>query len=586
LPAEFGRYRVLKLLGKGGMGAVYLAEDIQLRRQVALKMLYVGASESPQRVERFVREAQSAAVLQHPNVCTLFDGGQIDGRPFLTMAYIAGNTLEDEIDPDIPVPQVRAAEIARKIALALDHAHSKGIVHRDLKPANVMMTPEGEPVVMDFGLAKRVGDGEPNEAKLTRDGGILGTPTYMSPEQVKGQVKEIGPVTDVYSLGVILFEMLTGNPPYSGPVGIVMGQILVAPVPSVREFRPEVDARLDTICSTAMAKDPISRYPNMVALAKTLGEYLKDPPASPSTLPDPVEVRDIPPQIPEPPHSHLNDLQEPAGQVQTDYQKSYEDDEKSKARLILAFIIASVLGGVIVVAAIIITLCSTKPDEEKATQKTNGDRFTNVSPNSPPVKPEATKGKAAGEKQFVQLFNGKDLTGWKNNYPGFPGTWEVQKGILVGHGIPGRGHLQSDRQFLNFYLLLETMLPEGPFLNNASLEFRAVDLNEAGFWHYVTLLGCADPKQASVLGNLRAGLTPLRNASNVPPVKPGEWFTQEIIVQGKHIQVSINGKTVVDYIDAEHEFTEGQIVITCREQCVVRFRKIEIMEFSSTKSSL
>jgi serine/threonine protein kinase len=187
LPAEFGRYRVLRLLGRGGMGAVYLAHDTQLGRQVALKMPFLGAAESPQRAERFVREARSAAVLQHPNICTVFDAGQIDGRPFLTMAYIAGTPLEAEIDPEAPMSQVRAAEIARKIALALEHAHRKGIVHRDLKPANIMLTAEGDPVVMDFGLARRHSEAENNEAKLTHDGGIVGTPSYVSPEQVKGR---------------------------------------------------------------------------------------------------------------------------------------------------------------------------------------------------------------------------------------------------------------------------------------------------------------------------------------------------------------------------------------------------------------
>src|ERR1019366_6982913 len=158
LPAEFGRYRILRLLGRGGMGAVYLAHDSQLGRQVALKVPFFDAVESPQRAERFVREARSAAGLQHPNICTVFDAGQIDGRPFITMVYIAGAPLEKEIDPDAPMAQVRAAEIVRKIAVALEHAHRTGIVHRDLKPANVMMTAGGEPVVMDFGLAKRVAD--------------------------------------------------------------------------------------------------------------------------------------------------------------------------------------------------------------------------------------------------------------------------------------------------------------------------------------------------------------------------------------------------------------------------------------------
>ena len=161
LPAEFGRYRILRQLGRGGMGAVYLAQDTQLGRQVALKVPFFDAAGSPQCAERFVREARSAAVLQHPNICTVYDAGQIDGRPFITMAYIAGTPLEKKIDPDAPMPQVRAAEIVRKIALALQHAHQTGIVHRDLKPANVMMAAGGEPVVMDFGLAKKVADIDP-----------------------------------------------------------------------------------------------------------------------------------------------------------------------------------------------------------------------------------------------------------------------------------------------------------------------------------------------------------------------------------------------------------------------------------------
>jgi formylglycine-generating enzyme required for sulfatase activity/predicted Ser/Thr protein kinase len=295
LPAEFGRYRILRQLGRGGMGAVYLAQDTQLGRQVALKVPFFDASESPQRVERFVREARSAAILQHPNICTVFDAGQIDGRPFITMAYIAGTPLEKEIDPEAPMPQVRAAEIVRKIALALQHAHFTGIVHRDLKPANVMMAAGGEPVVMDFGLAKRVADVDPNEAKLTRDGGLLGTPSYMAPEQVKGDSSAIGPATDVYALGVILFEMLTGRTPYAGGITVVIGQILAAPAPPVKEFRPDVDSRLDAICRKAMAKEPADRFKSMTEFADTLSQYLKSPTASPPPSQIATVVRAAPP---------------------------------------------------------------------------------------------------------------------------------------------------------------------------------------------------------------------------------------------------------------------------------------------------
>ena len=287
LPAEFGRYRVLKLLGRGGMGAVYLADDSQLGRQIALKIPFFNATGSPQKVERFSREARSAAALSHPNICTVFDAGQIDGRPFLTMAYLAGTPLEAEIDPDGTMPQARAAEVTRQIALALDYAHRAGTVHRDLKPANVMVTIGGEPVVMDFGLAKVVGDTDPSEAKLTHVGGILGTPSYMSPEQVLGDAA-IGPATDIYSLGVVLFEMLTGETPYRGSIGVVLGQTLAAPVRSVWELRPDADPRLEAACRRAMAKAPADRFPSMAAFADALDQYLTPAPPTPPVPPSRV----------------------------------------------------------------------------------------------------------------------------------------------------------------------------------------------------------------------------------------------------------------------------------------------------------
>jgi serine/threonine protein kinase len=283
LPAEFGPYSILQLLGRGGMGAVYLARDSRNGRRVALKVPIFGAAAAPTRVERFLREARVAAALNHPNICAFVEAGQIDGRPFLAMAYIVGATLRSKIDPDVPMSQVRAAEIAYKVALALDHAHRKGIIHRDLKPANVMMTPndDGDPVVLDFGLAKQVGGAGSNADRLTLDGAVLGTPSYMAPEQIQGDIEAIGPATDVYALGVILFEMLTGRPPYMGAQRVVMGRILVAPIPSVLEFRPDADALLDATCRMAMAKKREGRFSNMAQLANVLGYYLKTRSASP-----------------------------------------------------------------------------------------------------------------------------------------------------------------------------------------------------------------------------------------------------------------------------------------------------------------
>lgn len=279
LPAEFGRYRVLKLLGRGGMGAVYLAEDRQLGRHVALKLPSFNPADAGKRIERFVREARAAAVLQHPNICMIYDAGEVDGRPFITMALIEGQPLENTVDGGNALPWRKAAALARKVALALAHAHAKGIVHRDLKPGNIMLTPEGEPILMDFGLAKRVGEGDQLDVKLTHDGAVLGTPSYMAPEQVKGEIDKIGPTTDVYALGAVLFELLTGQTPYVGSLGQVMGSILGAPVPSARNLRAEVPVQLDQVCQRALAKEPGDRFPSMAALVEALDAALnaRDP---------------------------------------------------------------------------------------------------------------------------------------------------------------------------------------------------------------------------------------------------------------------------------------------------------------------
>lgn len=270
LPADFGRYRVLQLLGKGGMGAVYLAVDSQLNRRVALKVPFFNAREEPRRAERFIREARSAACLHHPNICTVFDAGEIDNRPFITMALIDGQPLDDLFSETqlLPVPTVLT--IVRQVAVALQKAHDQSIVHRDLKPANIMITPDGEPIIMDFGLAKLVGEADAAETRLTQEGALLGTPRYMAPEQVHADQTAIGPATDVYALGVILFELLTGKPPYSGPLMSMLTQIASAPVPAPRDLRPELDERLSQLCRKAMAKSPADRFSSMKELAEAL----------------------------------------------------------------------------------------------------------------------------------------------------------------------------------------------------------------------------------------------------------------------------------------------------------------------------
>jgi len=266
LPLHLGRYRLDAQLGQGGMGAVYRAFDNQLGRTVALKVPFLSGPSADAIRARFLREAQSAAVLSHPNVCPVHDLGEIDGVPYLTMAFVQGQPLSKKLDPKRPMPADEAAALVRKVALALEHAHARGVIHRDLKPANVMIDDRGEPVVMDFGLARRADAA----LALTQEGELMGTPAYMPPEQVAGDVQAMGPLSDVYSLGVMLYEMTCGRPPFSGDLLSLVSQITSDPPPPPSRFRPGLDPRIDTICLKALAKRPADRFASMAAFAKEL----------------------------------------------------------------------------------------------------------------------------------------------------------------------------------------------------------------------------------------------------------------------------------------------------------------------------
>jgi len=277
LPRRFGRYRILRRLGQGAMGAVYLVHDTELHRRVALKVphfrLDEGAAPADRRdLDRFYREARAAASLDHPNLCPVYDVGQLDGIPYIIMAYIKGHPLSRYIDRDRPMSQRRVGAMVRKLALALAEAHSHGVVHRDLKPSNVMVNSRRNLIIMDFGLAWRIGL---QNQRLTRVGLVLGTPAYMPPEQVSGKVEALGPRCDIYSLGVIMYELLTGRVPFEGPETFVLGHILfVEPAPPSRH-RPDLDPLIEAICLKAMAKVPEDRYATMNEFATALADYLR-----------------------------------------------------------------------------------------------------------------------------------------------------------------------------------------------------------------------------------------------------------------------------------------------------------------------
>jgi serine/threonine protein kinase/tetratricopeptide (TPR) repeat protein len=264
----FGRYRLLRRLGQGAMGTVYLAHDTQLDRPVALKMPHFHAGEDPDALARFHREARAVATLDHPNICHVYDVGEIEGRPYFTMAYVEGQSLGEYLRAHSPLPQRQAVEIVYRLALALEEAHALGIIHRDLKPSNIMMNKRGEPVVMDFGLVRRINQ----DVRLTQEGSAMGTPAYMPPEQVNGDLAAMGPGCDIYSLGVVLYELLTGQVPFHGGLAAIMTRILTDPPPPPRTLRPDLDARLEAVCLQALAKAPADRFPSMKAFADALAD--------------------------------------------------------------------------------------------------------------------------------------------------------------------------------------------------------------------------------------------------------------------------------------------------------------------------
>jgi serine/threonine protein kinase len=284
LSEQFGRYRILGVLGKGGMGTVYLAEDTQLDRKVALKVPRFCADD-PDAGVRFLREGRAAAALEHPNICPVFDSGEIDGVRYLAMACIEGQTLAETARATRYGVRAAAA-LVRKLALVLAEAHDRGLVHRDLKPSNVMINQRDEPVIMDFGLARRLGT---DEARLTREGSLLGTPSYMAPEQIDGDLDALGPACDIYSLGVILYELLAGQVPFRGTLTSVLRQIATEPPRPVTALRPDAGPVLEEICRRAMAKRPGDRFASMRRFATALQDYLKEPARPCRVAPEPPE---------------------------------------------------------------------------------------------------------------------------------------------------------------------------------------------------------------------------------------------------------------------------------------------------------
>jgi serine/threonine protein kinase/formylglycine-generating enzyme required for sulfatase activity len=608
---RIGHYEVLEVLGRGGFGVVFRAFDEVLQRVVAVKVLAPSLAVTSPARKRFLREARSAALIQHESVVRIHETGE-EPLPFLVMEFVPGETLQQKLDRTGPLDAAETLRIAKQVAEGLAAAHERGLIHRDIKPSNILIEsgPQQRVKITDFGLARAADD-----ASLTRSGLIAGTPMYMAPEQARGE--SLDHRADLFSLGSVMYTMLTGRPPFRAETTFaVLKRVAEDAARPMREVIPEVPEWLCRIVEKLHAKDPAGRFASAKEVADLLGQHL-------AHLQQPALV-----PMPEPVASSAEEWlaqQGPRRKVAALYcgvlltfsisllVLSFQEKITRflPAELLRSMGAGGILGLLIIVYILrlqwadyyklglqktkdvaaapprrgrgkwewaatavfllvigvalawwrgwVNNLFAPRPAEGKVARHVESVLQEELPPATPPAADD-----------FVSLFNGKDLQGWKQ-LPAEQGGWRVEKGVLVAQG-PG-GNLFSERgDYQDFYLRAEALIDPGA---DSGIFLRAPFRRLAGQSPYeVQIFGGpgGQYKTGSFWG------IPGAQAPD-PPVRPGEWFTLEAIARGNELTVKVNGTGTATWRDLKHTYAKGHIGLQhLGKQAGVRFRKIEIKE--------
>jgi predicted Ser/Thr protein kinase len=607
--SDHPRYRILRPLGRGGMGVVYLAEHRVMERPVAVKVISRSLVDRPEALERFHREVRAAARLDHPNIVKAYDAETAGDLQLLAMEYVNGRNLADLLEKKGKLPVAKACHYVRQAALGLQHAYERGMVHRDLKPHNLMLTPQGVVKILDFGLAKLASERSRPGGGLTQENVVMGTPEYMAPEQA-ANTKAADIRADIYALGCTLYCLLTGRPPFAGDVlEVLVGHSQSVP-PPVESLRPDVPPRLAAVVARLLAKKPAERPQTPKEVAEALAPFVKagvkskvpetPPVAAAAARPrrrwpipaavaaavltgaglwaggvfhskgggeggDPkptvkragveelyqliAELRILSyPQTPLRAKTRQHALNEAQAALDVVEAGASIDDPAVVRRL------DEVLNDVADLKAVSMIGAANKKALADA-ERILVEKLGRPAP-APPV----------GAPTFVSLFNGRDLDGWEP-FPGGTAEWVVEDGVIVGRG--GRGYLFSKRgDYGDFQVHVEAKA--SPFANSGVF-FRMPYSNDPRTGYEAQIEAGTDPYPT---GSLYGIVTAPRNL-----VSPDEWFTMDVICVGPRIEILINGKEVVRHTEMKPRSLKGYLAL--QQQMPgreIRFRKVEMKE--------